>query len=846
MPEPWDPYDRDLAIRTIIGESAGGTPEEQQAVGNIIMNRLSTGRWGNRPRDVVLAQGQFEPWATRRRELLGYAPEDPAYIAAGQALDRAAAGDITGGMTHFYSPVAQRELGREPPSWSVGQQPRVIGRHNLYAPEGPVQMAQAGIDWGAEVMGAPASPSRQSPLSAPAAAAAPAPTSRPMPVGGGIDWAVETGARPPPPPGPGVNTTIRPPGVEPPAQPGVDPLNYFPPKPAGPTWGEAGTYADNLARQAAQGMSFGGVDELDAYLGALKAYFTDEEYGALRARILAEGRARDAAFAKENPVAATTAQIGGALATAPMLPGAAAMRGAGVGGRAVVGGAQGGGAGLVSGFLSGEGGVENRLDRAAEEGAFGAAAGQLGPYLGRAATGAADLVRAPFRGAIGVDREAVRRLGTRGFGPDATDMDSARRTLEMARQNDIPFTVADTGGENTRALLRSATNTSPEARQQISDITSQRFWAQSERVNRFINAITGRRVDTEQAGEILQQAARAANAPAYRRAYAAGQDLWTPELQQLTQSPNFRSAMQKAESIGQDIAAMEGFPPIPQPFTFSRDGAQLTPGMMPNLQFWDYVHRALQGAEGVARRAGDDDTARRVGNLNRQLTDHLDTLVPEFAQARGGAARAFGYRDALEYGQDVLTNNRETGAIARELRAFSPEELALVRHAALNDLVERVSKVGDTGDVVTRIFRSDKARRRLEMVIGAQQAGRIQHLVAIENLMNRTRAALGNSTTARQLFEGGMAGGVIGGWQGGDMTSFSTGAALGGLLRRGTATIDSRVARRVGEMLASDDPAVLQRVADMMARNRQIREAVHGATRMLTARSGMLAPEREE
>ena len=155
------PQDRDLMIRTVIGE-AGNQPDlGKAAVANIIMNRTASGKWGNSPGNVVLAKSQFEPWATRSRELMSYAPNSPQYQAAARVVDGVLAGhipDVTGGMTHFYSPSAQAALGRPAPSW--GQGPGLqIGAHRFYAPEGalsvsfapPVQPDQTATDDAAPV-----------------------------------------------------------------------------------------------------------------------------------------------------------------------------------------------------------------------------------------------------------------------------------------------------------------------------------------------------------------------------------------------------------------------------------------------------------------------------------------------------------------------------------------------------------------------------------------------------------------------------------------------------------------------------------------------------------------------
>jgi spore germination cell wall hydrolase CwlJ-like protein len=66
--------DRDLMIRTTVGEADDQPAIGQAAVAHVIMNRVADGRWGDTPSQVVLARGQFEPWQTRARELTGIKP----------------------------------------------------------------------------------------------------------------------------------------------------------------------------------------------------------------------------------------------------------------------------------------------------------------------------------------------------------------------------------------------------------------------------------------------------------------------------------------------------------------------------------------------------------------------------------------------------------------------------------------------------------------------------------------------------------------------------------------------------------------------------------------------------
>ena len=133
------PDDRDLAIRTMLGEE--GSEAGQAGVAAVILNRLAAGSYGGSIGDVVLAPHQFEAWTRQTDDLLTIKRNDPRYVEAGQIFDAVRSGaipDPTDGATHFYAPVAQAALGRKSPDWAKGQGLK-LGSSMFYAPQGRVE-----------------------------------------------------------------------------------------------------------------------------------------------------------------------------------------------------------------------------------------------------------------------------------------------------------------------------------------------------------------------------------------------------------------------------------------------------------------------------------------------------------------------------------------------------------------------------------------------------------------------------------------------------------------------------------------------------------------------------------
>jgi hypothetical protein len=135
------PADKDNIVRTVLGEAEDQSLLGQAAVAHVILNRLAAGKYGETPSKIVHAPGQFEAWKRRRGEIEAYNPRSLKYQNTDSIVDDVLSGaipDPTGGATHYFAPVAQKDLGRQPPAFSRTPMTAQIGAHNFYAPEGRV------------------------------------------------------------------------------------------------------------------------------------------------------------------------------------------------------------------------------------------------------------------------------------------------------------------------------------------------------------------------------------------------------------------------------------------------------------------------------------------------------------------------------------------------------------------------------------------------------------------------------------------------------------------------------------------------------------------------------------
>jgi hypothetical protein len=630
---------------------------------------------------------------------------------------------------------------------------------------------------------------------------------------------------------------------------------------------QGGSWADPFI---GQGLLMGFGDEMKAGVrGAARRAFGDnpgKSLSDLYGEELRGTRADLGEFQQRHPVLSPTLELGGALASTPFVPGGAAAKGANILQRGIRGAIAGTTQGALYGAGTAEGGLQDRAIGAGQGALYGAAGGAAAPLVVRGAQAglraARDYGTAPAarlaRDALANERGAKARIGN-ALAEDATVPQQPRLTPAdeaVAARHGVPIYNLDRGGEHTRALAQSAGITSPTGRATLKQAILDRFQGQGERTEGALQNIVGGN-NTFATGEALQQQARRQNRGNYAWAYGAGdRPIWSNQLAQLTSSNAVKEAMKNAAVRGNDRAVAEGFggfnPGVsvdPSGIIRFQRGASGTPAY-PNIQYWDYVQRELRDAAGAARRRGENEQAGALTQLHQSLNKELDKLVPAFGNARKGAARFFGAEDALEAGQKyVKTGSTMSTAEAQAVvRKMSPAEQQLFAEGAKNEVTARVGKRGENRDI-NLLFNNKDIKQRLQIALGPARAREFEAYLRVERLVDKARPTVsGFSDTARLLGERGLAGGVSGGLTGlgigygtGDWRTGLASGIAAALLRRGGAHVNQNVARRVAEMLVSNDPAIMKQGAALVANNDRWMDALRHLDRPLGIGASMTA-----
>ncbi|MGP2491067.1 hypothetical protein ACTDI4_05500 [Mesorhizobium sp. PUT5] len=672
-------------------------------------------------------------------------------------------------------------------------------------------------------------------------------------------------AIPPPPPG----FVLVSPGQT--SEPRVDPATnqppgvpeYRPPGVAGynPQTGEVLPKVDPIGQDIA--LFTGGLDlpvvgpalktAPAAAAAALVSPFSDKSYGD----IYGDMRGRQETAMAENPGFALTGQLAGTIGA--MAPVAATKLGAqalGIAGKNI--GTRMAASGATNAAISAAdtvargGDMEDAVGRGLVHGTIGAAIPGLGAGVNAAARAVGNRAGAAINTLRDPAREAARRVGI------AMERDTTANPAALmnpadeaaARAANIPLMNIDRGGETVRALGRSVANQSPEARAVMDNMASDRFAGQGARAAEFVKRLTGGNVDDIGFQQAVRETARHFNKPAYERAFSqpGAQQMFSPELQELMQSPAMQRAAAGATTRSANRGAVEGFKAVENPFHRAPDGTmklrQTADGRLvaPTLRFWDQVKRNLDSEIGKAQRAGDRTYAGDLTALKNKLVSSLDGAVPEYQAARQGAAGFFQAEDALEAGRKFANSPRSIPEARQAFAKFSKTEKDGFAAGYASELIDRIKAAGDRTNVINSTFKSQAAREQMQMVFGPQKMKEIEAYVRAEDIADRLRGALGNSTTVRQLVELG-----IGGTGGYLTTGDWKGAAAGALVARGGRMIankaEANVMQQMASILTHDSPGALKSAVHLAKANPKYMQALErlGDFLAIPARAGAIA-----
>lgn len=462
-------------------------------------------------------------------------------------------------------------------------------------------------------------------------------------------------------------------------------------------------------------------------------------------------KAADEARLRTNPVSGYTGMAGGIVAQAAATP---VRLAATAGGRI----AQGAGLGGLLGGV--QAAVESRGDpvRTLVGTGIGGAAGAGGAAVVEAATPVLRPIGERIANVLQDPAERARTIVSRAFNADRVNPAQAARTV-MSNPEAV---MADAGGPAVRNVMRGASNMSPVEghgliQRTLDDRAAREIQALRDATEQF-GASTRSVAQSQRA---VRDAARGTLDDLYTRAYRETPEIADDALIAFLGTPHGS----RASGLGMEMANREyaartlrGEQLVrPEfPVTVGQDGvARINEGSRVGLEFFDYVKRALDDMVRDARPGTNDQ--RTLEAIRAALVERLDNVAPSYAAARRAAGEAIGARTASEAGAASLSRGdaRDLADMVGQMSPGQRGEFRAGQAAELTnrlDRAERAVREGGSRSAAHTVVTPEMERRLgLAAADVPEAAERFSGQVEFWRRAGDTRAAMGNSSTARQL-----------------------------------------------------------------------------------------------
>jgi hypothetical protein len=333
----------------------------------------------------------------------------------------------------------------------------------------------------------------------------------------------------------------------------------------------------------------------------------------------------------------------------------------------------------------------------------------------------------------------------------------------------------------------------------------------------------------------IRQRAKPGIDAAYNEARSLGHDIDLTAFDDLFQTDMGRKALQQGQRLARDRMAAEGVSGDPSA-----------------LAVLDEAKKALDDMARPSLGQGPTNEQAISGMLAKKLRERTDALTPQYGGARDLASQRFAQENAVRLGAEGA-KPRITADYADRARVparANPDEVA---QGYASGKIDQLQNRRDTPGVVDTLFGPRRQQDAMQSALGSEGANAVRSQIANERTFANTHRALtGNSTTARQLIEQSLLGG-IGGGAGlattGDLQGAGAGAAAllaarhGGAaaMRRATAGREAKVAPVIAKMLTEAGvPAQLQNTISKAPD--KVREMIVRAL-MMNATGPQLSPE---
>ena len=569
-----------------------------------------------------------------------------------------------------------------------------------------------------------------------------------------------------------------------------------------------------FARSAAQGLTFGFADELEAALRSGK--ISGAEYENIRNRL----RQQQASFRQDYPIAGGLTEFTGSMVLPfagakalgmASIPAQEAITGTTLGGQAVRGGVT----GAATGALAGVGTAEKDV------GTAGTTSGTIGSVLGAtvplALRGAGSVIKNILvASGVGDQPTAASKLIADALKKDNLTPDEAQAVLQEMQRLNVPRPVLADISKSLQDLAYSA-YVVPSARKDatLTFLESRMIDQPNDIVKGLVQrAGLGKNANGYEYLQFLAENQKAMANAKYPDAYS--KNVYAKDFRQFMDRPVFveayREAQKRAAVYGDELPSLDIF---------------LSDRKVPT----DVMHQIKIGLDRIVERETDSITNKVTGFgrdviiVRKQFNDLLENKNPIYAKANKEFADNERIRSSFEAGQDY--QKLEYREAYDKLKKMNDSEKEAFRLGMMADVNKRLDNFKG-GDFSRQIFKSDKQKSLMRYAFTDENQYKdfVQYVDAIERQTKTTKGIIGGSQTGERLATSEGTGKAAGLAQ-----SYATGG-VGGvameLLRQGAARtkgISGETSAELQKRLFASDP-IEQRAIMQELRKRMQQRAV--------------------
>lgn len=490
-----------------------------------------------------------------------------------------------------------------------------------------------------------------------------------------------------------------------------------------PTEEDADYSLANFGRAVGQGAGFSFGDEA---IARVRAQMENRPYE----EVLAEERAKYAAFASKHPYTALGTELVSGLAPSiamSMVPGGQAPA-VGINlsrGKRLYDLAKTSGSAGAQGFVSGMGASEGDMgDRLSEGVTTGATTAVVAPAVSKLITkggqGLKAVKKAIFPNATDVSDAAINKV-LNAMNRDSVGMRSLKRTMAQDAALNVKSTIADVTPSLTS--LGEAVVTKPGGGKKIlGDVMEKRLEAGRQSVGDKVTKAVGKDANyADQEGKMISTLRGNADT-AYKDAYAFG-TVNDPRITKVLEDPTFKKAYEEARSIAEKeklVAQLRGDTDLSRfdlkrLYTVSPDGTTRVT-QMPDVRTLDYIKRGIDsivdkgfgGSNPLSKTEANalKDVKKEFVKVIDSVTTDPATGVSKYAQARTKYAGDSEVLEALRFGKDdFLKKGFMPDQAKAMIKGMSDAEKNALRagvaQSILNDILTRPQQINAAQIVIS-------------------------------------------------------------------------------------------------------------------------------------------------